>query len=60
MLRTSMMKRNLKMMREHRKYLKKKYIENKKIKEKGTNFPVNFDETNNWKNKKNKKFPFLL
>ena len=59
MLRTSMMRRNLKMMRKHRKYLKQKYTEEEKIKKIGTNFPVNLDKSN-WKYKKDKSYPFLL
>tara|TARA_Y100001970_G_C14259451_1_gene878601 strand:+ start:2875 stop:3057 length:183 start_codon:yes stop_codon:yes gene_type:complete len=60
MLRTSIMKRNLKIMRKHRKYLKEKYKEDEKIKKTGNNFPVNFEKKNYWKHKINNDFPFLL
>lgn len=54
-----LLNRNLKFMRKHRKYLKDKYEEEKKIKKTGSNFPVDL-EKNNWKHKFNKDFPFLL
>ncbi len=54
------MKRNLKIMRKHRKYLKEKYKEDEKIKKTGNNFPVNFEKKNYWKHKINNDFPFLL
>jgi len=54
------MKRNIKIMRIHRQYLKEKIIENEKIKKKGTNFPVDTNKLKDWKNKQNRDFPFLL
>ena len=60
MLRRSLLKRNLKIMRKHRKYLKEKIIDNEKIKKKGNNFPVDLEKINNWKYKNNNDFPFLL
>ena len=47
-------------MRKHRKYFKKKYEEEQKIKKNGSNFPVDLEKINSWKYKINNDFPFLL
>ena len=55
-----LLKRNLKIARKHRKYLKKKFGEEQKIKKNGSNFPVDLKKINSWKYKINNDFPFLL
>ena len=39
---------------------KKKFIEEQKIKKNGNNFPVNTDKLKDFKQKKDKSYPFFL
>ena len=54
------LRKNFKINRIKRIVKKKKILEEEKIKKNGTNFPVNIEKINNWKNKINRDFPFLL
>jgi hypothetical protein len=55
-----LLRQNFKINRIKRIVKKKKMLEEEKIKKNGTNFPVDIEKINNWKNKINKDFPFLL